>query len=114
MAESCHNQEIKDCPCSVNGAAKSTNADGDLIFQSCGDNILWALNFIQQFVVDSYNSSLGTSGDLSDQHNIEVGKQVGNKLCFCLLGAHCTLTHVRGLAQSSLIAYLQCDQKCQE
>ena len=81
VAEACHDQKIEQCPCETEGAAREEDANGNIIFNTCNDNIEWALRFVQGFVDNSTtlpSPSEATARDLMDIHNNALGRRVCN------------------------------------
>ena len=80
VAEACHDQKIELCPCEIEGGiARQEDADGNIIFNDCNDNIEWALSFVQGFVDNSTtlpSPSEATARDLMDIHNNALGRRV--------------------------------------
>ncbi len=51
--------------------------DGNLIYYGCNDNIEWALGYITTFTVVPVSSPVSAM-ELTNEHNANVGKEVGN------------------------------------
>ena len=81
VAEACHDQKIEQCPCEIKGGVgREEDAEGNIIFNTCNDNIDWALRFVQGFVDNSTalpSPSEATARDLMDIHNNRLGRRVG-------------------------------------
>ena len=80
VAEACHDKQIFNCPCEVIGPVRKEDADGNIVFNECSDNVNWAMTFLQSFVDSSMTQVTpedATDRQLMDKRNIEVGRQVG-------------------------------------
>ena len=94
VAEACHDQKIEQCPCETEGAAREEDANGNIIFNTCNDNIEWALRFVQGFVDNSTtlpSPSEATARDLMDVHNNALGRRIVRNRTTTVSYTHLTL-----------------------
>ena len=76
LAQFCREGRIRECSCSQS-THQHKDAENNLIFESCGENITWASEYIQTFSILPYEDmKINDIRSKCDQHNIKVGTMV--------------------------------------
>lgn len=84
LASACRTGAVSNCICEIAGDVRTEDAQGNIIFNDCSDNIKYASETMLQFLRD--NSTNISDVDLVNNHNYQVGLQVLNQrntTCLC-------------------------------
>ena len=74
LAQACRTGAVSNCQCEIVGDVRTQDAQGNIIFNDCSDNIQYASNTVLQFIKD--NSTNISDVDVVNYHNYQVGLQV--------------------------------------
>ena len=74
LAGACRTGAVVNCICETIGDVRTQDAQGNIIFNECSDNIKFASDIVRQLTRE--NSTNITDVDLVNNHNYEVGLRV--------------------------------------
>ena len=61
IATDCHRQKIKDCACSLDGPAESSDEENNVIYRVCSENTAWAINYVLKFIFPNLRIEYNTT-----------------------------------------------------